>query len=61
MVVGRYLRSATLEQLAQEHDCSRGTADNELRRAYAIIREGLGSEDDRRMVLKNLLALASGT
>lgn len=59
MLVGRYLRSATLEQLAEEHDCSRGTADNELRRAHAIIRQGLSSDDDRSHVLKKLLELAS--
>jgi RNA polymerase sigma factor (sigma-70 family) len=59
MLVGRYLRSATLEQLAEEHECSRGTADNELRRAHAIIRQGLSSDDDRPLVLKNLLELAS--
>lgn len=59
MLVGRYLRSATLEQLAEEHECSRGTADNELRRAHAIIRQGLSSDDDRSHVLKKLLELAS--
>jgi RNA polymerase sigma factor (sigma-70 family) len=59
MLVGRYLRSATLEQLADEHGCSRGTADNELRRAHAILREGLASDDDQSLVLKNLLDLAS--
>jgi DNA-directed RNA polymerase specialized sigma24 family protein len=59
MLVGRYLRSATLEQLAEEHDCSRGTADNELRRAHAVMRQGLSSDDDRPLVLKNLLELAS--
>jgi DNA-directed RNA polymerase specialized sigma24 family protein len=59
MLVGRYLRSATLEQLAEEHGCSRGTADNELRRAHGIIRQGLSSDDDRSQVLKKLLELAS--
>lgn len=59
MLIGRYLRSATLEQLAEEHECSRGTADNELRRAHAIIRQGLSSDDDRSQVLKKLLELAS--
>jgi hypothetical protein len=59
ILVGRYLRSATLEQLAEEHGCSRGTADNELRRAHAILREGLTSDDDQPLVLKNLLDLAS--
>jgi DNA-directed RNA polymerase specialized sigma24 family protein len=59
MLVGRYLRSATLEQLAMEHGCSRGTADNELRRAHAVLREGLASDDDLPVILKNLLDLAS--
>jgi DNA-directed RNA polymerase specialized sigma24 family protein len=59
MLVGRYLRSATLEQLAEEHGCSRGTADNELRRAHAILREALARDDDQSLVLKNLLDLAS--
>lgn len=59
ILVGRYLRSATLEQLAEEHGCSRGTADNELRRAHAVLRQGLTSDDDRPLVLKNLLDLAS--
>ena len=59
MLVGRYLRSATLEQLAEEHGCSRGTADNELRRAHAILREGLAGEDDQALVLKCLLDIAS--
>ncbi len=59
ILVGRYLRSATLEQLAEDHGCSRGTADNELRRAHAILREGLTSDDDQALVLKNLLDLAS--
>jgi len=59
MLVGRYLRSATLEQLAEEHGCSRGTADNELRRAHAVLRQGMTSDDDQALVLKNLLDLAS--
>jgi RNA polymerase sigma factor (sigma-70 family) len=59
MLVGRYLRSATLEQLAEEHGCSRGTADNELRRAHAILREALARDEDQSLVLKNLLDLAS--
>ena len=59
MLVGRYLRSATLEQLAEEHGCSRGTADNELRRAHAKLREGLTNDDDQSLVLKNLLDIAS--
>jgi hypothetical protein len=59
MLVGRYLRSATLEQLAEWHSCSRGTADNELRRAHAVLREGLVSDQDQSLVLKNLLDLAS--
>ncbi len=59
ILVGRYLRSGTLEQLAEEHGCSRGTADNELRRAHAVLEQGLASDDDRTLVLKNLLDLAS--
>jgi hypothetical protein len=59
MLVGRYRRSRTFEELAAEHGCSRGTADNELRRAHTILREGLSSNDDQPLVLKTLLDLAS--
>jgi hypothetical protein len=50
---------AKLEQLAETHDCSRGTADNELRRAAAIIREAVADDANAGAVLEKLLEMTS--
>jgi hypothetical protein len=58
MLRGR-AQGATLEQLAESADCSRGTADNELRRAAAIIREAVADDADIDTVLEKLLEMTS--
>jgi RNA polymerase sigma factor (sigma-70 family) len=49
---------ATLEQLAEMHGCSRGTADNELKRAASTIRRYLVSDDLQERTLEILLTLS---
>jgi DNA-binding CsgD family transcriptional regulator len=49
---------ATLEQLADAHACSRGTADNELRRAADIIRHHVAQDDEQERILEILLSLS---
>jgi DNA-binding CsgD family transcriptional regulator len=49
---------ATLEELAQLHGCSRGTADNELRRAGAAIRRHIANDELQERVLEILLTLS---
>jgi hypothetical protein len=49
---------ATLEQLAVMHGCSRGTADNELKRGAATIRRYLADDDLQERTLEILLALS---
>lgn len=50
-------RGLTLDELAVEHGCSRGTADNELRRAGAVIRNVLEDDDAYERTLEILFAL----
>jgi RNA polymerase sigma factor (sigma-70 family) len=57
MLRGR-AEGATLEQLAERHACSRGTADNELKRAAAAIRGHLVEDDLRERTLEILLTLS---
>lgn len=49
---------ATLEQLAELHGCSRGTADNELKRGSATIRRYLADDDLQERTLEILLTLS---
>jgi DNA-binding CsgD family transcriptional regulator len=49
---------ATLEKLAEIHGCSRGTADNELKRASAAIRRHLTPDESQERALEILLALS---
>lgn len=56
MLQGR-ARGLTLEQLAADHGCSRGTADNEVRRASAVIRNVLEDDDAYERTLEILFAL----
>lgn len=56
---GRFLEELTLDALAEQLNCSRGTADNELRRAYATLREVLSEADDHDLVLEKLFDLTS--
>lgn len=58
MLRGR-AHGATLEQLAESGECSRGTADNELRRAAAIIRGAVADDADIDTVLEKLLEMTS--
>lgn len=56
---GRIIRRETLEQLAAHHDCSRGTIDNEFRRAGEIIRDVISDDANRDDVLEKILEVAS--
>ena len=49
---------AKLEELARIHGCSRGTADNELKRASAVIRRHLASDESQERTLEILFALS---
>jgi RNA polymerase sigma factor (sigma-70 family) len=49
---------ATLEELAEIHGCSRGTADNELKRAAETIRRHLAPDESQERVLEILLSLS---
>lgn len=49
---------ATLEQLAEIHGCSRGTADNELKRAAGTIRRYLANDEIQERALEILLTLS---
>lgn len=49
---------ATLDQLAETHGCSRGTADNELKRGSATIRRYLADDDLQERTLEILLTLS---
>jgi len=49
---------ATLEELAEIHACSRGTADNELKRASAAIRRHLAPDESQERTLEILFALS---
>jgi hypothetical protein len=49
---------ATLEVLAEIHGCSRGTADNELKRASGIIRRHLAPDESQERTLEILFALS---
>jgi len=49
---------ATLERLAEIHGCSRGTADNELKRAAATIRRYLANDEIQERALEILLTLS---
>lgn len=49
---------ATLEQLAESHGCSRGTADNELKRGASTIRRYLADDDLQERTLEILLTLS---
>lgn len=59
MLRGRFLEDLTLEQLATRHGCSRGTADNELRRAYAALAPLLADEEDPQLALEILFEVTS--
>jgi RNA polymerase sigma factor (sigma-70 family) len=49
---------ATLEELAEIHGCSRGTADNELKRASAAVRRHLAPDESQERALEILFALS---
>ena len=49
---------ATLEQLGEIHGCSRGTADNELKRAAETIRRHLANDEIQERALEILLTLS---
>lgn len=49
---------ATLEELAETHGCSRGTADNELKRASAVVRRHLAPDESQKRALEILFALS---
>jgi RNA polymerase sigma factor (sigma-70 family) len=49
---------ATLEQLAEIHGCSRGTADNELKRAAGTVRRYLANDEIQDRALEILLTLS---
>jgi RNA polymerase sigma factor (sigma-70 family) len=49
---------ATLEELAEIHGCSCGTADNELKRASAAIRRHLAPDESQERALEILFALS---
>lgn len=59
VLLGKYREAKTLEEIGQELGCSRGTVDNELKRAYNQIEEGLDGEENFEIVLKYLLEVAS--
>ena len=51
-------RGATLDDLAREHRCARGTVDNELKRAGAVIRDTLSDDENYERALEFLLTFA---
>jgi RNA polymerase sigma factor (sigma-70 family) len=55
---GRLLENRTLEELAAEQACSRGTVDNEFKRATAILRQ-FASPEDIESVWKKIIELSS--
>lgn len=59
VLLGKYREAKTLEEIGQELGCSRGTVDNEIKRAHDQIEEGLDGEEDFEIVLKYLLEIAS--
>ncbi len=54
----RTVEELTLEQLADRHSVSRGTVDNELKRAAAAMRRHLLDDSHAREVLERLLEIA---
>jgi hypothetical protein len=50
---------ATLDQLAAAQGCSRGTADNELKRAGEVIRQAVIDDSNADVILEKLLAMTS--
>jgi RNA polymerase sigma factor (sigma-70 family) len=59
ILVGRFGQRLTLDELAGLHACSRGTIDNEVRRAVAIISETINEANEFQLVLEKILDLAS--
>lgn len=59
VLVLRFKEELTLEEVGQRVGCSRGTADNEIRRALVILAEQLERSDNDRLALEKLLDLAS--
>lgn len=59
MLRGRHVANRTLEKLAEEHGCSRGTADNELRRATKVISEHVQTIEEFELAWKKVLELTS--
>jgi RNA polymerase sigma factor (sigma-70 family) len=55
---GRLLDRLTLEELAAEYGCSRGTADNEFKRAAAAVRD-VATPEDITAVWKKIIELSS--
>jgi RNA polymerase sigma factor (sigma-70 family) len=55
---GRLLENRTLEELAVDLGCSRGTVDNEFKRAAAILRQ-FASPEDMDLVWKKIIELSS--
>ena len=54
----RINENLTLEELASRHEVSRGTADNELRRIGAIIREHVVDDDNFNLIVEKVIDLA---
>lgn len=57
VLLERHHHSRTLDEIASAHDCSRGTADNELRRANEVIRQ-FACPDDITQIWKAMLDLS---
>jgi DNA-directed RNA polymerase specialized sigma24 family protein len=57
MIGGRLLENRTFEELGEIHGCSRGTADNEVRRASEVMRE-LVLPDEAMDVWKAMLDIS---
>lgn len=56
--VERFRDNQTLEQIAAANECSRGTADNEIKRACEVVREFV-EVDDFPQIWKTMLDLSS--
>jgi len=56
LLVGRYRDDKTLDQLARQYGCARGTVDNELKRATRQLREQLAGDEDYEAVLEKVLS-----
>lgn len=58
VLIARFRDNQTLDQIAAANGCSRGTADNEVKRASEVIREFVEADDFTR-IWKTMLDLSS--